>query len=455
MTSKSRMKSVAAAFAAHAMLFGFGSAAAQTLDYTADANYGTVSLEAGFWPDPHTVEMTSGGDVDLALAIDDDICSGYATSNPDLKLQWDQSSSGLLKLWVESEGDTTLVINDSEGDWHCDDDSAGDLNPLIELDAASGGRYDIWVGSYESDDNYSATLYVSELDDGPSSTSASTQSLDYSAEANYGTVSLEAGFWPDPHTVEMTSGGDVDLALAIDDDICSGYATSNPDLKLQWDQESSGLLKLWVESEGDTTLVINDSTGSWHCDDDSAGDLNPLIELDAASGGRYDIWVGSYESDDNYSSTLYISELDDGPGGSDAAQILDYSADANYGSVPLATGFSPNPYEVVMTSGGDVDLAAAIDSDICAGFATSNPDLKLLWEEGATGLLKLWVESEGDTTLVINDSMGNWHCDDDSAGGVNPQVELDASSGGQFDIWVGSYEPEEGHSSTLYINELQ
>ncbi|MEO0466112.1 MAG: hypothetical protein AAF216_06180 [Pseudomonadota bacterium] len=280
---------------------------AQELDYTADANFGSVELESGFLPDPHTVQITSGGSVDLAMAIDAEVCAGYATSNPDLKLHWTDESAGLLSLWVESEGDTTLVINDSFGNWHCDDDSAGGTNPLVELDTSASGQFDIWVGSYEADANYAATLYISEFasDDGDVAPTA----LDYTVEANYGTVSLEAGFMPDPHTVEIASGGSVDLSAAISDASCAGYATSAPDLELAWTQESEGLLKLWVESEGDTTLVINDSAGNWHCDDDSAGNTNPLVELPAAAGGVYDIWVGSYEADSNHSSTLYISEL--------------------------------------------------------------------------------------------------------------------------------------------------
>lgn len=283
-------------------------AAAQELDYTAEANYGSYDLEAGFMPDPLEVEIVSGGYIDLATAIPGGECAGFATENPDMKLQWTQSEPGFLRIWVESDGDTTLAINDAEGNWHCDDDSYGDTNPVIELDAAVSGQYDIWVGSYAEEDNFTSILKVSEFGE---SYESSSDGLDYTADANFGTIELETGFLPDPMEVEIISGGSVDLSLAISDENCAGYATSNPDLKLQWTQESEGLLRVWAVSEGDTTLVINDSEGNWHCDDDSAGDYNPLVELQAASGGQFDIWVGSYSEDENLPVTLMISELTD------------------------------------------------------------------------------------------------------------------------------------------------
>lgn len=278
---------------------------AQELDYSADANFGSFALEAGFLPDPLEVEIVSGGYVDLTTALPDTGCTGFATEAPDMKLEWTQSEPGFLRVWVESEGDTTLAINDAEGNWLCDDDSYGDMNPLIELDAAVSGRYDIWVGSYSAEDNFTSVLKVSEI----AESDESAHELDYSADANYGSLELETGFLPDPWEVEMMSGGDVDLALAIDEAECAGYATANPDLKLQWTQAETGLLRLWVESEGDTTLVINDSNGVWHCDDDSAGGINPLVELNAAESGQFDIWVGSYSREETLPARLMISEL--------------------------------------------------------------------------------------------------------------------------------------------------
>jgi hypothetical protein len=62
-------------------------------------------------------------------------------------------------------------------------------------------------------------------------------------------------------------------------------------------------------------------------------------------------------------------------------------------------------------------------------------------------------EDGEDTTLIINDPQGTWHCNDDYSG-WNPLVEVSSPAQGQFDIWIGSYSPDEQIPGTLYITEL-
>ena len=65
-----------------------------------------------------------------------------------------------------------------------------------------------------------------------------------------------------------------------------------------------------VESEADTTLVINDAGGAWLCDDDSGnGGLNPAITIADAPSGQYDIWVGTFAGGGLQPSVLNVSEL--------------------------------------------------------------------------------------------------------------------------------------------------
>ena len=68
-------------------------------------------------------------------------------------------------------------------------------------------------------------------------------------------------------------------------------------------------------NNGDTTLLINDGAGNWHCNDDSApgSNLNPLVDLANAPAGQYDVWIGSYRSDEQIGGTLNITELDRRP----------------------------------------------------------------------------------------------------------------------------------------------
>ncbi len=57
---------------------------------------------------------------------------------------------GRLEIEVASDCDTTLLVNDAQGNWHFDDDSGGALQPELNLTdtAALNGRVDIWVGTY-------------------------------------------------------------------------------------------------------------------------------------------------------------------------------------------------------------------------------------------------------------------------------------------------------------------
>jgi hypothetical protein len=130
---------------------------------------------------------------------------------------------------------------------------------------------------------------------------------------------------------------------------------------------------------------------------------------------------------------------------------LDYSLNPNYGSFELSSGFSPDPWQLAVTSGGSVSASSAG----CGGWATTAPDVELVWG-GSSGLLRVFFEAasaDQDTTLIINDPRGQWQCSDD-AYGRNPAIDFTAASPGTYDIWVGSYSSSDRISGTLSISEL-
>jgi serine protease Do len=131
------------------------------LDYTLTPNFGGIALQAGFMPDPHSVEIVSGGDVDVSRFNYGASCLGYATTQPDYSISYTGQSQG-LRIFFVSQGDTVLIINDPQGNWHCNDDSFSTLNPTVDFVPAPEGRYDIWVASYTSGDNLRGMLYVTE-----------------------------------------------------------------------------------------------------------------------------------------------------------------------------------------------------------------------------------------------------------------------------------------------------
>lgn len=136
-------------------------AAAQ--DFSLEPNYGTVTLETGFTPDPHTVSLTAGGGIDASTSsvLAAYSCRGFITAAPDYRVNYTAGTTYPLTFKVVSEADTTLVINAADGSWYCVDDVDG-FNPVITLPTPSSGQYDIWVGTY-GEATAAATLQVTEL----------------------------------------------------------------------------------------------------------------------------------------------------------------------------------------------------------------------------------------------------------------------------------------------------
>jgi hypothetical protein len=129
-------------------------------DFSLSATYGSISLNSGFTPDPYTIKLKSGGSINASSLGSG--CGGNIANAPDFELTY---TAGSLDLYISviSDSDTTLVINTPSGNWICDDDSGGDLDPSVRMEKPSSGVYDIWVGTYGSSTVNDATLYISEL----------------------------------------------------------------------------------------------------------------------------------------------------------------------------------------------------------------------------------------------------------------------------------------------------
>ena len=275
---------------------------ASAQNFTLAATYGDVELAQGFLPDPHSVELTAGGSIDTNVGG----CTyGYVADAPDVKFRYTANGSSTLYLYVSAGDDTTLLINTPSGTWMCDDDSYGSANPIVVIPNAPSGRYDIWVGTY-GDQLTPATLYLSEIDPRGQAFSGNGSAPNMSLDPTYGTVTLSAGFLPDPHSVELTAGGSVDVNVG---GCAYGYVADAPDIKFSYTASGKTTLYIYAAAEGDVTLLINTATGTWMCDDDSYGNGDPVIVIPDAPSGRYDIWVGTY-GDQLTPATLYLSEVD-------------------------------------------------------------------------------------------------------------------------------------------------
>ncbi|MDX1688353.1 MAG: hypothetical protein R3248_10250 [Candidatus Promineifilaceae bacterium] len=68
-----------------------------------------------------------------------------------------------------------------------------------------------------------------------------------------------------------------------------------------------------MTSTADTTLLVRDPRGNYHCNDDwTSGDTDPMLQFNNPRAGTYTIWVGKYFSG-TASGVLHISELNRNP----------------------------------------------------------------------------------------------------------------------------------------------
>lgn len=133
--------------------------------------------------------------------------------------------------------------------------------------------------------------------------------LDYSRPANFGEFVLDTGFEPDPAQYDATSGGAVNAAYLGGG--CYGFASVSPDLKITYSAGTYPLRFYFIPDTpgADTVLLINGPDGSWYCNDDSWGTLDPTVDFADPLGGRYDIWLASIGPADAHQGTLYVTEV--------------------------------------------------------------------------------------------------------------------------------------------------
>lgn len=131
---------------------------AETQDVSLDPLYGNANLKAGFLPDPHKVKVVAGGPIQTKLGG----VTAWVAKAPDFRLNY-TAGAAALTFYVEAPQDTTLLINDPDGKWYADDDGNGNLNPKIRFVRPKSGQYDIWIGSFNKDQNPNAILYITEL----------------------------------------------------------------------------------------------------------------------------------------------------------------------------------------------------------------------------------------------------------------------------------------------------
>lgn len=308
-------------------LVAAGGASAQLLNPRGRPNYGTRPLGPGFTPDPISVPVLSGGNVNVSALGIGQGCTGYASPNPDFQFTL-MAPTLFMRIFVDAgQEDTTLIIARADGGWSCADDTYG-VNPGIDLVNAQTGVYNVWVGSYREGERVRGTFAVTGQRNihppgdvrPPTPVPAPVPTpprppvnvpLNATGRPNFGQRRVNPGFHPDPMRIRITSGGSIgvrDLGLGAG---CTGFVTAQPDFIMQLTGPSPSL-RVYVNEardNADTTLIIQRPDGTWICNDDSNGGTSPTVDLDNADRGNYAIWIGSYEASVQARARLNITEI--------------------------------------------------------------------------------------------------------------------------------------------------
>lgn len=310
--------------------------------------------------------------------------------------------------------------------------------------------------------------------------------------SNFGTVTLRAGFLPDPHTVSGTSGGDMQASSFAGSD-CPGWVTRRPDHIFVLQSASAGL-RVSATAQADTTLIIQAPNGQYWCNDDADG-RNPAVAR-AFPAGTYKIWIGSYSQGENANYQLSFTERGvtptggntnavQGGGTADGTRVcgqtmrgrpacVDANASrANFGcrgrtkECAVRTGFTPDPWTFRLTAGGGRDpinvqtlnLRDSVSNEACGrSFITPRPDFRFVFTAGDRfPLLRFYVVTQNgaDATLLVNTPGARWRCNDDSHGGRMPTIDFRNPQPGRYDVWVGTYDGSRRNRATFHVTELE
>ena len=291
----------------------------------------TINPTAGFPLDPFLISLQGGGSVKASTLSKD--CIGYIPANPTVTVDY-KGKADILKAFFYSDGDPTLVIQAPDGAYLCGDDTNQlVLDPTVEIKKPAQGRYNVWVGSTVDTDLVPGFLVFTTRGDMNAAKLALGSLVKRQAvpgflpvrdrlvnaakrleEADAGVkaaVALKAG--GKAVIKDFTATGELPaVELQTGDTLCGGLVNVIPDYAFDW-SGSSKALKLLVEANGDTTLLVRTPDDSFLCADDadSIRNLNPLLTISEPAAGRYLVWVGRVDSSKPVSGKLTLTEAAD------------------------------------------------------------------------------------------------------------------------------------------------
>lgn len=277
-------------------------------------------------------------------------------------------------------------------------------------------------------------------------------SQDFSLSPINGSITLSGGFTPDPQVFAVAAGGREYASNA--DSSCTGWVSDAPTYSLNFEPGSLGL-GIYINADFDTTILINNPSGDWFCNDDhSELGLDAGYYFPSPESGRYDIWAGTY-NEDNISNTLMLAITEYSESSWETDLTAPTPSPVFVPEVSLSGGFTPDPFTIDVIAGGP-NQASNLNSS-CSGYVSANPSYRLNFSPDSLGL-GIYTLSDIDTTIAIQAPNGTWYCNDDNSNlenGLNSGYYFASPASGDYDIYVGAFsESSVGQSATLAITEF-
>lgn len=324
----------------------------------------------------------------------------------------------------------------------------------------------------------------------------------------YVTLDLDAGLTLDPWFVSVNGGGGTIDAATIADG-CVGFVREEPVVTLNWAGDAE-LLRIFFHSDHDSSMVVQLPDESYQCADDAEEYLiDAQVQIDAPAPGEYRIWVGNEEHESRIPGVLVLSERESVDVGSFELDSLiqrpalpvDDGGEADTDAVEPATKdttdadeevgdnavneFVEELPEVAEVRAGLAALLAATTNvpaleegstltattvltgmlpgfvwpvhegspqPLCSGVSDDTPALYFSVEEGLP-LLRVFVESELDSTLLLLSPEGDFYCTDESPDGLNrnPLIDVEAPMAGTWAVVVGRLTPAESAEAAITV----
>jgi hypothetical protein len=247
-------------------------------------------------PQAYVAQVGAGHEVEGCPGIEG---WGYADEAPSFTLYMSRMNGMRFTAEMVSDCDPTMILRDATGQWHFNDDGPNALQPQLQVGgAALNGRVDIWVGSFGGSTCEGTIVFRTAATAAPATPPAGGGAAGCPDPSLQGAVVNTTGsslYSPTDYT--LTAGGGQDLSACGLPVSARGFVSAAPAYSFFLSGMADyGRLEIEGESNCDTVMLVRTPDGQWHFDDDSNGNLDPLINVTNTGmlDGRVDVWVGTY-----------------------------------------------------------------------------------------------------------------------------------------------------------------